>query len=164
MFCPVKQLDKKYVAVLCAVLLAFGAFMVMPPALADGDTGDLDVATGAKGRWRPLYRWKVLRYIIKNGEPVSLTGDAVALSRHIMVLDIGELENVNLPGRWVVNGVVMNLPELYEEYIAGNTVTVDTLKLELVQEAKTVTVYFGYKITIGDIVAEAVLPFNIQVN
>ena len=164
MFCPVKQLDKKYVAVLCAVLLAFGAFMVMPPALADGDTGDLDVATGAKGHLRPIYRWKVLRYIIKNGEPVSLTGDAVALSRHIMVLDIGELENVNLPGRWVVNGVVMNLPELYEEYIAGNTVTVDTLKLELVQEAKTVTVYFGYKITIGDIVAEAVLPFNIQVN
>jgi len=160
----VKQLDKKYVAVLCAVMLAFGGFMVMPPALADGDIGDLDVATGAKGRWRPLYRWKVLRYIIKNGEPVSLTGDAVALSRHIMVLDIGELENVNLPGRWVVDGVVMNLPELYEEYISGNTVTVDTLKLELVQEAKTVTAYFGYKITIDDVVAEAVLPFNIQVN
>jgi len=160
----VRQMDKKYVAVICAVLLAFGAIIMMPPALANGDTGDLDIATGMKGHWRPLYRWKVLRYIIKNGEPFSLTGDAVSLSRHILVLDIGEIENVNLPGKWVVNGIVVNLPELYDEYLSGNTITVDTLKLELVQETKTVTVYFGYKITIGDVVAESVLPFNINVN
>ena len=155
-------MEKKYTAVLCALLLAFGAFMVLPPALADGDEGDLEVAAGRKGRWRPIYRWKVLRYILNHGEYTQVTGRPVVLNRHILVLEVdGDLENIVLPVRWVMNGQVYRLQELKDEYM-GEEVTVDTLKITLEKEDHTVTAYFGYRITMDAGVAEAVLPFNIS--
>jgi len=157
-------MEKKHLAAMCALLVAFSAFMILPPAFADGEATDLESVAAQKGVWRPLNRLRILVYILRNGEPATLTGDPVALEGHILVMSIaGDLENVILPGKWVLDGQIITLQELYEEYMSRSEVTVHTLKLEIAQESKTVTVYFGYKIAADGAVAEAVLPFNIQV-
>jgi len=157
-------MEKKHLAAMCALLVAFSAFMILPPVFADGETADAELVTVQKGPWRPLNRLRILVYILRNGEPATVTGDTVALEGHILVMSVaGDLENVILPGKWVLDGQIITLQELYEEYMAGGEITVHTLKLEIEQESKTVTVYFGYKIEARGAVSEAVLPFNIQV-
>ena len=157
-------MEKKHLAAMCALLVAFSAFMILPPAFADGEATDVESVAAQKGPWRPLNRLRILVYILRNGEPATVTGDTVALEGHILVMSVaGDLENIILPGKWVLDGQIITLQELYDEYMAGGEITVHTLKLELAQESKTVTVYFGYKIKAGGAVAEAVLPFNIQV-
>jgi hypothetical protein len=155
-------MQKKYLAAMCALLVAFGAFMVLPPAFAE-EIYDAETGTVQKGVWRPLGKLRLLLYILKNGEPSTLTGDAVAIQGHILVMDLdGDLENVILPGNWVLDGQVITLEDLYDGYMSGSEVTIHTLKVEYAQETKTVTVHFGYKVTVGGDTAEAVLPFNIK--
>jgi len=155
-------MQKKHLAAMCALLIAFSAFMVLPPVFAEEASGAEQETT--QGVWRPLNRLKLLIYILRNGEPSTLTGEPIALEGHILVMDLaGDLENVILPGKWVLNGQMITLKELYDEHMSGNEITIHTLKLEHVQDTKTVTVHFGYKITVGGSTAEAVLPFNIKV-
>jgi hypothetical protein len=157
-------MEKKHLAATCVLLVAFSVFMVLPPVLADGEATDIESVTAQKGAWRPLNRLRLLIYILKNGEPVTVTGDTVALEGHILVMSVaGNLKNVILPGKWVLDGQIITLPELYDEYMSGSEITVHTLKVEFVQESKTITVYFGYKVAVSGVVAEAVLPFNIQI-
>ncbi|MFH2110758.1 MAG: hypothetical protein ABIJ47_05790 [Candidatus Bathyarchaeota archaeon] len=157
-------MEKKHLAAMCALLVAFSAFMVLPPVYAEGETDDMESVTRQNGAWRPINRLRLLIYILRNGEPATVTGDTVALEGHILVMSVtGDLENIILPGKWVLGGQIIALQELYDEYMSGGEITVHTLKLELAQESKTVTVYFGYKIAAGGAVAEAVLPFNVQV-
>ena len=157
-------MEKKHLAATCVLLVAFSAFMVLPPVFAEDEIDAVESATGQRGYWRPLDRLRILIYIIRNGVPTTVTGDAVALEGHILVMSVaGDLENVILPGKWVLNGQIISLPELYDEYMSGSEITVHTLKVELVQESKTITVYFGYKIEAGGVVASAVLPFNVHV-
>jgi hypothetical protein len=157
-------MEKKHLAATCALLVAFSAFIVLPSVLADGETTDVGSVTAQKGAWRPLNRLRILIYIIRNGVPTTVTGDTVALEGHILVMSVtGDLENIILPGKWVLDGQIITLLELYDEYMSGSEITVHTLKVELVQESKTITVYFGYKIETGGIVASAVLPFNVHV-
>ena len=160
----INKMEKKYLAATCALLVAFSAVMVLPPVFAEDELDDVELASGQRGAWRPLGRLRILIYIIRNGVPTTVTGDAVALDGHILVMSIaGNLENVILPGKWVLDGQITTLPELYDEYMSGSEVTVHTLKVELVQESKTITVYFGYKVEAGGVVASAVLPFNIKI-
>jgi hypothetical protein len=156
-------MQRKHLAAMCALLVAFGAFMVLPPAFAEEAYG-AETDTAQKGVWRPLNRLRLLLYILKNGEPSTLTGDTVALEGRILVMDLdGDLENVILPGKWVLDGEVITLKDLYDEYMTGSEVTIHTLKVEYAQDTKTVTVHFGYKVTVEGNTAEAVLPFNIKV-
>jgi len=156
------KMQKKHLAAMCALLVAFSAFMVLPPVFAE-EVSDAKSETTQKGVWRPLNKLRLLIYILKNGEPSTLTGDPVALEGQILVMDIArDLENVILPGKWVLNGQIITLKDLYDEYMSGNEITVHTLKLEYAQDTKTVTVHFGYKIVVGGSTAEAVLPFNIS--
>ena len=158
------KMQKKHLAAMCALLVAFSAFIVLPPVLADGETADAESIPVQNGAWRPINRLRLLLYILRNGEPATLTGDTVALEGHILVMSVaGDLENVILPGKWVLDGQIITLQELYDEYMAGGEITVHTLKLELAQESKTITVYFGYEIEAGGAVAKAVLPFNIRI-
>jgi len=155
-------MQKKHLAAMCALLVAFGAFMVLPPVFAE-EVSDAKSETAQKGVWRPLNKLRLLIYILKSGDPSTLTGDPVALEGQILVMNVaGDLENVILPGKWVLNGQVMTLKELYEEYMYGNEITIHMLKLEYAQGTKTVTVQFGYKVAVGGSTAEAVLPFNIS--
>ena len=157
-------MEKKHLAAICALLVAFSVFMVLPPVFAEDEIDDVELATEQRGAWRPLDRLRIFIYIIRNGVPTMVTGDAVALEGRILVMSVaGDLENVILLGKWVLDGQIITLPELYDEYMSGSEITVHTLKLELVQESKTITVYFGYKIEAGGVVARAVLPFNIHV-
>jgi len=155
-------MQKKHLAAMCALLVAFGAFMVLPPALAE-ETYGAETDTAQRGVWSPLNRLRLLLYILRNGEPSTLTGDAVAIQGHILVMDLdGDLENVIMPGSWVLDGQVITLEGLYGGYMSGGEVTIHTLRVEYVRETKTVTVNFGYKVTVGGDTAEAVLPFNIK--
>jgi hypothetical protein len=157
-------MEKKRLAAICALLVAFSVFVVLPPVFAEEGIDDVESATRQRGAQRPLDRLRILIYILRNGEPVTVTGDAVALEGRILVMSVaGDLENVILPGKWVLDGQIITLPELYDEYMSGSEITVHTLKVEFVQESKTITVYFGYKVAVSGVVAEAVLPFNIQI-
>lgn len=157
-------MEKKHLAATYALLVAFSMFMVLPPVFAEEEIDDVESATEQRGSWRPLNRLRILIYIVKNGIPTTVTGDTVALEGHILVMSVADnLENVILPGKWVLDGKIITLSELYDEYMSGSEITVHTLKVELVQESKTITVYFGYKIEAGGVFASAVLPFNVHV-
>ena len=156
-------MQKKHLAAMCALLVAFSVFMALPPVFAE-EASDAESDTTQRGAWRPLNRLKLLIYILRNGEPSTLTGDTVALEGHILVMNLaGNLENVILPGRWVLDGQIITMKDLFDGYMSGSEITIHTLELEYAQDTKTVTLHFGYKMTAGESTAEAVLPFNINV-
>ena len=157
------NMEKKYLAAACTLLVAFSVLMVLPPVFAEDELDGVELASGQRGASRPLGRLGLLIYILRNGDPVAVTGDVVALEGHILVMSVaGDLKNVILPGKWVLYGQIITLPELYE-HMSGSEITVHTIKVELVQENKTITVYLGYKIEASGVIASALLPFNIHV-
>ena len=158
------KMEKKYLAATCVLLVTFSVLMALPPVFAEDTLDDVELASGQKGTWRPLGRLRLLIYIIRNSVPETVTGDSVALEGYILMMNVkGDLENVILPDKWVLDGEITTLQELYGEYMSGSEITIHTLKVELVQESKTITVYFGYKIEAGGVFASAMLPFNVHV-
>jgi hypothetical protein len=155
---------KKMIVALTIAIMAIGTLLFIPTALAEEELGET-VATGKARSWRPLLKLRLLIYVLKNGTPTELVGEVVALDGRILVLSIdGSLTNVNIPGKWIVDGETMTAQELFDgdPIGPGDTVTIKSLKIEVVGETHKVTSYFAYRIEAEEATASAVLPFNIE--
>ncbi len=154
----------KMTVALAFVIVAIGAFLALPPALAEDDVVEQENLNGARFRRRPV-KFRLLRYLLKNGVPTELEGEIVALEGHILVVSIdGSLTNVNIPGKWILDRETYTAQDLFDgdPYGQGDRVTIYTLKVEMTTETHTVTLYFAYKIEFDGATASAILPFNIE--
>ena len=153
----------KYTAALVIALIAIGAFLILPPALAEEGQEDLQGP-----RWpgqRRFIRLSLLRYGLRNGVPTPVEGEAVVLEGQILVVKVGDnLVNVNLPGKWVVDDESMTVQELFDgdPFDFGDGLTISTLKLEMTAENHTVSGFLAYVIEGDGATAHAILPFNIE--
>lgn len=155
----------KYTAALMIALIAVGALLILPSALAEDETIDPDMPRGP--RRRPLPRLRLWIYVLRHGVPTAVEGEAVALEGHILVVEMdGSPVNVNMPGKWFVDGEVLTARDLFdgETFSFGDTLTISTLKLEMTTETHTATSYFAYAIQGDGTTAHALLPFNIEVS
>jgi len=164
----VKKVEKKVkiIVVLAISLMTVGALMKVQPAFAKDEI--IDTGEDLEGRrlgWRHRCRLTALMYILRNGVPAEVTGEVIALEGRILVVEgSGELVNVNLPWKWMVDGEVYTAQDLFdgEPFGAGEGVAIDSLMLEIERESHTVTAYFAYEMDIRGTTATAVLPFNIR--
>jgi len=138
------------------VALAVGGALVMAQAQVE----DASVPSTVPQQARTLYksvvagRWWLVRALIRNGEPTTLTDVKVlTYDKGLVVLSNGL--NVIVPGKWVKDGGVVAREDLLNGLV-GQTITIQALKLEYTNKY-TATVYFAYKL--GD--ANAMLPWNI---
>ena len=161
----VKEMENKakYTAALVIALIAVGAFLILPPALAEEGQEDLQGP-----RWpgqRRFIRLRLLRGSLRNGVPTTVEGEAVVLEGHILVVKVGDnLVNVNLAGKWVVDDESMTVQELFNgaPFNFGDGLTISTLKLEMTAENHTVSGFLAYVIEDEKTRAHAILPFNIE--
>lgn len=155
----------KVITALIVIMVAAGGFLVLPTVLADEPPAPL----GDGGEGSSIFRRRVMiwRWIINNGEPETLNGEALAVKRFILVLKINdEPVNVVIPRFWTVNGEILNTTELLDNdpFGMGDNMTIETLMVEWVKDTHTVKSYFAYSIQVGDVKASALLPFNIETN
>lgn len=153
----------KHTAALMIALIAVGAFLILPSALAEEGQDSPD---GPRWLWRrPSVRLRLWRYVLRDGVPMSVEGEAVVLEGYILIVEVaGSPVNVNLPGKWVVNDEALTAQELFdgELFSFGNILTISTLKLEMTTETHTVNSFFAYTIEGDGATAHAILPFNIE--
>ena len=152
------------IVALTIAIMALGTLLFAPTALAEEELSETE-ATGKTRSWRPFLKLRLLIYILKNGTPTELVGEVVALDGHILVLSIDDsLTNVNIPGKWIVDGETMTAKGLFdgEPIGPGDVVTINSLKIEIVGETHKVISYFAYRIEAEGTTASAVLPFNIE--
>jgi hypothetical protein len=161
----VKNVEKKKMIVaLTIAIMAIGTLLLISPALAEEDLGEPE-ATGKTRSWRPLLKLRLLIYVLKNGTPTELGGEVVVLDGRILVLSIDDsLTNVNIPGKWIVDGETMTAQELFDgdPIGPGDAITINSLKIEVVRETHKVKSYFAYRIEAEETTASVVLPFNIE--
>jgi hypothetical protein len=145
----------KALGILLVAIVAGGVFMMV-----QAQAEDANVPTTVPQQAKPLYkqvvagRWWLVRMLIRNGEPTTLTDVKVlTYDKGLMVLSNGM--NVIVPGKWVKDGNVIARDDLLKGLV-GQTITIETLKLEYTNKY-TATVYFAYKV--GG--ANALLPWNI---
>jgi hypothetical protein len=145
----------KALGVLLVALVAGGAFMMV-----QAQAEDASVPSTVPQQARSLYkhvvagRWWLVRALIRNGEPTTLTGVKVqTIDKGMLVLSNGL--SVIVPGKWVKDGNIVAREDLLNGLV-GQTITIQVLKLEYTNKY-TATVYFAYKL--GE--ASALLPWNI---
>ena len=138
------------------VALAVGGALVMAQAQVE----DASVPSTVPQQARTLYksvvagRWWLVRALIRNGEPATLTEVKVlTYDKGLVVLSNGL--NVIVPREWVKDGGVVAREDLLNGLV-GQTITIQALKLEYTNKY-TATIYFAYKL--GE--ASALLPWNI---
>jgi hypothetical protein len=158
-----------YALALVIAVLAMGAYIALPSALAADEPDQSNPATQNTLRVALRYvRHPMLRYILKNGKPADITGIAIVQGGHtlVMKLDNGSSVNVVVPRRWVVGDKILTADDLFETGIfkLGETqLTLKTLYIELKTETHTVDAFFAYTISGNETTANALLPFNIKV-
>jgi hypothetical protein len=145
----------KALAVLLVALVAGGVLMMV-----QAQAEDASVPSTVPQQAKPLYknvvagRWWLIRALIRNGEPTTLTGVKVlTYDKGLLVLSNGM--NVIVSGKWVKDGSIVTREDLLKGLV-GQTITIQALKLEYTNKY-TATIYFAYKL--GD--ASALLPWNI---
>jgi len=105
-----------------------------------------------------------LRFL-SNGTPETLTGQVTVLGARIIVLETeGKQVNVILPPKWVVDNEIISTSDLFdgEPLSIGQTVSLQTLKLELIKERITLRAYVAYEIQTNGETIKALLPVNIE--
>jgi hypothetical protein len=144
----------KALAVLLVALVAGGAIVIVQVQAEDASVPST-VPQQAKTLYKSVVagRWWLVRALIRNGEPTTLTGEVSTYDKGLMVLSNGL--NVIVPGKWVSDGSVVAREDLFKGLV-GQTITIRVLRLEYTNKY-TATVYFAYKI--GE--ASALLPWNI---
>lgn len=105
--------------------------------------------------------WFMARWLLAKGEPATITGEVVAQTPGITVVQVdGKNLNILTPRKWLVNGAVQTSAELMDS-LHGKTVTMETLKVEHNSGVKTM-IYAVYKITSEGITAEPIIGANIS--
>jgi hypothetical protein len=154
----------KMIVAIAIVAVAFGAFLMLPPALALEEVSNTENTSGPN-TLRPITKLKLIIYVLRNGVPTDFEASTVLLEGNILVVEIdGETLNINMPGRWVFDGRPIPLQDLFDgnPIGPGKMLNIKSLKLEMSKDSHKVTSYFAYEITFDDSTASAILPFNIE--
>ncbi len=148
---------------LAVAFIAIGAFLV-PAVLAEDEYTEPEKT--ASGRFPKLpIKLRLLIHVLKNGKPTEISGQVVALEGRILVVSYGDsFLNINVPGKWIADGVTYTVQDLFdgEPFGSGDLISIETLKVEIARETHSVTLYLAYSVTVEDVTASAILPFNIE--
>jgi hypothetical protein len=162
------------IVALLTLTVVSGAFFLIPITSAE-DTGQIPQGCLEENQKIPL-REKIVNYwiwrrdailmrFIKSGSYEQLEGSVSAVTRNILVIKSGDKTiNVILPGKWVYGEKVLNTLDLFDgdPFEIGDTVMLDTLMLKLDKGDHIVTSYLALSISVDDVVATALLPFNVE--
>ncbi len=117
----------------------------------------------------PGPRAQLLKWLIAHSTPVEVNGEAVALVRNMLIVQVGEDQvRVLMPRGWTVDGNVIGAGRLFNgTYMSfGDDVTVKALKTVLKTDDEGFNIYtlIGYEIIDNENGAHAyaILPFNIE--
>jgi hypothetical protein len=161
---PVEKVEKKVKMgmALAVAFIAIGAFLV-PAVLAEDEYTEPET-TASHRLWKLPIKLRLLIHVLKNGVPTEIGGQVVALEGRILVVSYGGgLLNINVPGKWIAGGVTYTVQDLFDgDFGPGDRVSIKTLKVEIAKETHSVTLYLAYSVTVEDVTASAVLPFNIE--
>ena len=148
---------------LAVAFIAIGAFLI-PAVLAKDEYAEPEKT--ASGRFPKLpIKLRLLIHVLKNGAPTEVGGQVVALEGRILVVSYGGgLLNINVPGKWIADGVTYTVQDLFDgdPFGPGDRVSIKTLKVGIAKETHSVTLYLAYSVTVEDVTASTVLPFNIE--
>jgi hypothetical protein len=104
--------------------------------------------------------WFLGRWLLSKGVTETLEGTVIAHTPGITILSVeGKNINVLTPAKWLVDGNIVPAKDLIPRL--SGSVKMETLKVVYSGNVKT-TIYAVYKITAENLIAEAVLPVNIQ--
>ena len=148
---------------LAAVFVAIGVLLI-PAVLAEEEFRESKSTVNQHFPKLPI-KFRLRAYILKKGEPTEIDGKIVALEGKILVISNGEsLLNINMPGKWIAEGVTYGVHDLLEgdPIGPGDSISINTLKVDIDKDTHSVTMYCAYSITVEDLTASAVLPFNVE--
>jgi len=159
-------MEKKTKVAALTVVVVFSVvaalYLSLPAVYAEVvPTGDGQYTINLRYQRRAMLGLRFLR----NGVPETITGRVTTVGARIIVLEIdGKQVNVILPPKWVVDGEIISTSDLFdgEPLSIGQTVSLQTLKLELVRERITVKAYVAYEIQANGETIKALLPVNIE--
>lgn len=147
---------------IAAIITAIVVPLVLyqPVMATEADDAPMEQTTVVKpgSRARPILRF------LKRAEPTEVNGEAIALVRNILVLDVdGEPVRVLMPPKWTtMDGEVVER-EVLVDSIKDQTITVKALQASFENpQGVTISLILGYEITAEEDFY-AVLPFNIEI-
>lgn len=158
----------KVLAVLMAAIVAVSSFAFLPSILADESVPE--VTTQPNGQLKAL-RWVRYRglawiwYTLKNGSPQDIEGSVEVVKPHILMIQVdGKSVTIAIPARWVVGDKVYLTNELFktEPFEVGATASIKTITAVKEFNGYKIRIHIGYEITIGEVTAKALLPYNIE--
>jgi len=159
-----ENMERKHIALLLSLLVALGGLTLLPWGWSQGE-GDEEWSGGAFPRRHLCCRWRMILFILTHGESTTLEGRLILVEGRILVLEAGGMETyVVLPHRWLVDGEVLTVEELFDgdPLGPGDTLTIRALRLTHVGENHTVEFYAAYEVDGGGVEARALTPFNIR--
>jgi hypothetical protein len=156
-------MEKKYLAVLLSFLLVLGGLTLIPWSLAQEAENEEE---GAPPRPMKGCRMRLLRLILTRGKATTLEGELLLVEGHILALEVdGDVVYVILPYKWLVDGEVMTLEELFDgdPIGEGDAIVIYALMVSYEAETHTIELYVAYEIEGGEVEAKAITPLNIRV-
>jgi hypothetical protein len=154
--------------------MILGAFMLIPTISAEESVqipqscidGNVDIPL--RERIVNYWIWRrdaLLRKFIRNGSYKLLEGTVSAVTRNILVIESEDKTiNVISPGKWVYNGNILSIQDLFDSdpFNMGDTVILETLMLKLEKDDQIVTSYLTLTVSVGENTVSALLPFNVE--
>jgi hypothetical protein len=160
------------VAVIAA--LSWSLLAVVPFATADEQVLDVPTYDGQDVKlvlnrdgiaYRLRRRDMILRRFITDGSVVSLDGEIVGMSQHILVIKVQDkVLNILMPVKWIVNGETLVYSDMTSGMLTvGDDISFNALKLTLEKDDHAITAYLPYALTEDGVTASALLPFNVEI-
>jgi len=162
---------------LVGMILALAIVLpLMGSALSvEADSSELDEQLNPTLRGRALQlmtnqgplarRGAIVRRFLSEAEAVTVEGEVIAHFRRMLIVDsAGKRLDIVLPRAWNVNNEVINVSQMFEDYIsAGDMVSIGALQSEVTnKQGVTFRAILAYEISNGEHTFYAVLPFNIE--
>ncbi len=159
----------KFLAITLVVVAVASVLLYTPltNALQTDEEQEPNADFVAYPRREPRFKARLAKWFLHHSEPVEVEGSAVALFKHMLIIDTAEGQiRVNLPQAWTVDGELTLREDLFESgYLSiGEDITVETLRADAVdKEGLSIYLLLGYEIMDeSGVPAYAVLPFNIE--
>ncbi len=111
-------------------------------------------------------RGAIVRRFLSEAEAITIEGEVIAHFRRILIVDsAGKRLNIVSPRAWNVNNEVINVSQMFEDYIiVGDMVSIRALQSEVTNKNEvTFRAILAYEISNGEHTFYAVLPFNIDI-
>jgi hypothetical protein len=168
-----RKIKLSLLTVAIIALLSWSLLVVVPFAAADEqvldvttyDSQDIKLVLNRDGiAYRLRCRDVILRRFITDGTVVSLDGEIVGMSQHILVIKVqDQVLNILMPSKWIRYGKTLVYSDLTSDTLTvGDDITLNALKLTLEKDDHAITAYLAYVLTVDGVTATALLPFNVE--